>query len=68
MTAREAHRVWFAAATAANQLQPGPERDAAMAEAQRLRDAWRAAMTAEADALARKPIMAGPMFPMHPAT
>ena len=63
MTAREAHRVWFAAATAANQLPDGPERDAAMVEVFRLRDAWRDAITAEADALARRPIMVGPMFP-----
>jgi hypothetical protein len=48
MTAREAHRAWFSACTAANQIPPGPERDAAMVEVFRLRDAWRDAITAEA--------------------
>lgn len=65
MTAREAHRAWFAACTDANQIPPGHERDAAMVEVFCLRDAWRDAITAEADARARTPIMAGPMFPMH---
>ena len=50
MTARDDHRVWFAAATAANHMQPGPERDAAMTEAQRLAEVWRDAITAEAEA------------------
>jgi hypothetical protein len=67
MIAREAHRAWFSACTAANQIPPGPERDTAMQEVFRLRDAWRDAITAEADARARQPIMAGPMFSMHPA-
>ena len=68
MTAREAHRAWFAACTDANQIPPGTERDAALVDVFRLRDAWRDAIAAEADERARRPIMAGPMFSMHPAT
>ena len=64
MTAREAHRAWFAACNVAVLIPHGPERDAAMTEVTRLREVWVDAITAEADARARRPIMAGPMFPM----
>ena len=50
MTAREAHRAWFAACTDANHLPDGPEREAAMTEARRLCGVWRDAITAEAEA------------------
>lgn len=65
MTAREAHRAWFAACADANQMPDGPERDAAMVDVFRLRDAWRDAITAEADERARQTLLAGPMFSMH---
>ena len=62
MTASEAHRAWFAACTAANQVPPGPERDAAMVEVFRLRDAWRDAITAEAESKRREVFLPQGLF------
>ena len=49
MTAIEASRAWFAAASAATNTPAGPERDSAMQAAERLADVWQDAITAEAD-------------------
>ena len=53
MTAREAHRAWFSACNAAVLIPHGPERDAAMTEVTRLREAWVDANAAEAEASRR---------------
>ena len=68
MTAREAHRAWFAACTDANQIPPGTERDAALVDVFRLRDAWRDAITAEADARRREVFLPQGLFNPHPAS
>ena len=49
MTAIEASRAWFDAASSASNMPAGPDRDAAMQVAERLADVWRDAITAEAD-------------------
>jgi len=55
MTAIEASRAWFAAASAASNMPAGPERDAAMQVAERLADVWRDAITAEAEVADKEP-------------
>jgi len=65
MTAKQAHRAFWAASMAANAMPPGAERDAAMAEAQRLADDWRDAIAAEADARSRMMILPQGLFNPH---
>jgi len=68
MTAKEAHREWFTACTAANQMPPGPARDASMAEAMRLAEAWGEAVAAEAEAKRHAVFLPQGLFNPHSAT